>query len=267
MSPKKLEKIVYMCIGFFVLALIYFFIGDNRFPTSQEVATSTPVVVSTTPVARMESFTYATSSIQLTVEYAQFVRLSASTTEKMINESLKKEAKALYDMQLKELRQSITPDSLPGQSGREVFFQRKLVKDKIYIRPETGIISIPYENYIDTGGAHGTFFFSSQTLDIGTGKKLALQDILQGAYEDVVFSEIKKQIAVGEDTERCVNCSKELAEQEGVPVFVSENFLLSDTGIVFLYGAYDLGAYAITSTGQEVLVPKEVVESFVARVW
>jgi len=267
MSDTKLQKIVYVCIGFFVLTLAYFLIGDNRFVAPPEIATSTPVVASSTPVVRMESLRYATSSIDLTVEYAQFVRFSSSTVEKMINSNLKKEAEIIYNEQLKELRQSVVPDSLSGQSGREVFFQRKLLKEKIYTNFETGIVSIPYSNYIDTGGAHGTFFFSSQTLDSNTGKKVVITDLLNGDYEDVALAEIKKQITIGEDTERCVNCSKELAEQDGIPVFASENFLLSDKGVVFLYGAYDLGAYAITAAGQEILVPREIFESFMVRVW
>lgn len=267
MTDKKLKIILYVCVTFFLVTLIYFFVGSKNEVVPVETATSTPVIATSIPVVRMESFTYATSSISLTVEYAQFSRLSSSTIEKGINATLKKEAKNIYDEQLKELRQSVTPESLPGQSGKEVFFERKLQKEKIYSNFDTGVISIPYANYIDTGGAHGMFFYTSQTLDSNTGKKLVLKDMLQGEYEEKVITEVKRQIAFGTSTESCVNCFQELSEQEDVPVFMSDAFLLTEKGIVFLYSAYDLGAYALTSAGQEILVSKEVIESFVGRVW
>lgn len=267
MSNKNMKKILYVCFVFFVATLVYFFISNNTSSTPVQPVTSTSTVSLVLPIVRVESFTYATSSINLTVEYPQFVASASSSLEKMINTNLKKEAENIYNDQLKELQLAVTPESLPGESGREVFFQRKVQKDAIYISVETNTISVPYYNYVDTGGAHGTFFYTSETFDSVTGKKLALKDFMQGEYERDVFQEIKRQIMLGTSTETCVNCFKELSELEDIPVFVSDNFVLTDKGIVFLYSAYDLGPYALTSQGQEVLVSKDIVKMFISRVW
>lgn len=262
MTNKKLKNIVWVCAVFFLTTVVYFFIG-NVAPRKESTSTITPVVEQKVPVLRVESFTDSSSSIQLTVEYPQFVQSASTSTEKLINTAFKKEAKKLYDEQLKELQNSISSE-FPMRG--DVTFERKVQKDKAYIDVKTGIFSVSYANYTDTGGAHGTFFYTSQTIDMNTGITLALKDILQGEYETILVQELEKEIRLGESTETCVNCSSELVT-EGFEVNIPKSFLLTSKGIVFLYGAYELGPYVFTSGGQEVLVSKELLQGFISRVW
>lgn len=267
MSPKASTIVSRMSIVFFCIALIYFLLSgaDTVKAPDVVVATSTPSVPA--PVLRVESFTYDKNFVNLTIEYPQFVQSSSSSLESLINKNFKSEAKKLYDDQLKELTQSAGFDELEGVQPREVLYERKVQKDRVYINGGTGIFSVPYTNYIDTGGAHGTFFYSAETIDIYSGKKIELTDVLQGEYEAYVLSSIQKQISVGSSTDTCVNCYAELASSENLSVFIPKTFILTANGITFLYSAYDLGAYALTSAGQEVSLTKDLLSGFIRRVW
>lgn len=266
MSFKKLKTIFWVCLIFFIGTLVYFFISGDSSSKTSNTASTTPVTQKKLPIIRVESFSYSTSSIDLTVEYVQIVQSSSSSLEKMINDNSKKEAEKLYKNQLQELRQSVTPEDYLTSEQRSVVYERKVQKERVYIDANVSFMSFPYTNYIDTGGAHGTFFYSSETIDLDTGKKLALKDFLQGGYDNFILSELNNQIQTSSSTETCVNCYAEFVDQ-ATEMFVSKNFIFTEKGIVFLYGAYDLGAYALTSAGQEILVSKDILEGFISRVW
>jgi hypothetical protein len=257
MKLKPLKILFILCIVFFFAALLYFFMQSDKGEIKVITATSTIAAQQKVTPIRVASFTYATSSINLTVEYLEIVGFTS------ISENLKKEAQKLYDAELKELKGSINefaPD-------REVIFEKKVQKDRVYIDTNSNTLSVMYTQYMDTGGAHGSFSYASDMIDTSTGKRLLLKDMLQGDYVAMITREIQRQIKLGNASDTCVNCHKELSEGGDVEVFIPESFLLSEKGITFLYSAYDLGAYAITSTGQEVTVSKEFLKSVVKRVW
>jgi hypothetical protein len=267
MPFKNAKIILYICIGFFIATVLYFFMSRNRSSLLSQTATTTAVIQKNIPTFQVESFAYSTSSIDLTVEYVQIAQTTStsSSLELMLNANFKNEAKKLYEEQLRELKQSLIPDSL-GWEQRSVTFERKVAKERIFVDTEVSLVSLVYTNYIDTGGAHGTFFYGSETVDLATGKKLVLKDFLQGDYESVIMLELENQIQTSSSTDTCVNCYAEFVDQ-ATEMFISKNFILTKQGVMFLYGAYDLGAYALTSAGQEILVSNEVLQDFVSRDW
>ncbi len=299
---KQIRTLVVVSVIFFVCAVVfsvaYLVLGGKEKENKINIDTNSLATTTPTPAVRVESFTYTVDPIDITVEYPQLVHMASSTIELALNEKFKDEAKKIYDQNLKDLQDASSDfvgktEVIPNSSmvistttgtstdatttvtttapktrvvyDRSVMFYRKVAKDKIYIKPDTQTVSFAYELYIDTGGAHGTFSYDSETLDIATGKTLTLRDILQGDYEKVITKNIDKQIHNPTDT--CVRCDALSSALDDVQVTVPQSFILSDLGITFLYSAYDLGAYALTSTGQEITVSKDVLVDNILRTW
>lgn len=271
MNSSHTTRIWHTIVGIVIVSAIglgvYTMMRDSATSLHTDIVTDVPTVEKQAPVIEVRSFTKKTSDMDIRVEYAELVYSTSSTTsfEKVINERLRQEAEKIYTEQLKEFSSYTTPESLAwGQ--RSVIYERKVEKDRVYVDAQVSLISLIYTNYIDTGGAHGTFFYSSDAIDLNSGKDIVLADLLEGIYEPVVLGELRNQIETSSSTETCVHCYAEFTGQD-IDMFISEHFALTQKGITFLYGAYDLGAYALTSAGQEITVSKAVLEGFVSRVW
>lgn len=301
---KKIIILARVSIIFFLFSIVLgtvFFLGKGKETENKIVINKNSIATTTpTPAVRVESFSYVIDPINITVEYPQIVHMASSSLESAINANLKSEAKEIYEENLKYLKESssdfvgrteivsITPivsstttDDVVDNAtttdiatstiktkvvyDRTVIFERKVAKDKTYINNEDKLISFAYEQYIDSGGAHGSFSFASKAIDIESGKDISLDDILKGDYKKVVIKDIEDQIRNKADT--CVRCESLLSMSDELEVFVSESFVLSDKGIAFLYSAYDLGAYALTSGGQEITVSKERLSDNISRKW
>ncbi|EGW35933.1 DUF3298 and DUF4163 domain-containing protein [Desulfosporosinus sp. OT] len=104
------------------------------------------------------------------------------------------------------------------------------------------ILSLQYEN---TGGAHPNSVWLSETFDVKTGKKLALNDILGGSREEAltrVYQTVLDKIKATEGTDDFVyqdgyseNIRKNYAE---------DDFILTDNSVTFYYQPYAIAAYA-----------------------
>lgn len=94
-----------------------------------------------------------------------------------------------------------------------------------------------------TGGAHGNALTNYYSLDLAQKKQLSLDDILvpgqKQALHDAVYAEFVKWV-------KSDNNNTDVAEYEKMWKFhLSDNFSLAKDGIVFLYGQYDIGPYAV----------------------
>lgn len=285
----RISLLFFLCAILFSIG--YLFLGNKETKNKINIDTNSLATTTPTPAVRVESFTYTIDPIDITVEYPQFVHTASSTVELALNEKIKTEAKKIYEESLKDLQdasrdfvgkveiipetvQSTTSTSTISASStpktkvtydRSVTFERKVLKDKTYIRADTHTASIAYEQYTDSGGAHGTFSYDSKTVDIETGVDLFLRDILQGDYEKILIADIEQQIH--NTTETCIRCEGLISGLDDIQMFIPKTFILSDTGITFLYSAYDLGAYALTSSGQEITVSKEKLLQNISRPW
>ncbi|MES2986010.1 MAG: DUF3298 domain-containing protein [Patescibacteria group bacterium] len=258
---KKHKTILTLLVLFLLGSAIYFLTyGGNRKEQTPITATSTATTTVTTFEIKTEYFSDSSSEYDALVEYPQFVGAKSGTVEERMNAQFKKESKAVYEQTATELA-----DAASAIAGRDIIFQRKLQSDKTYINNETSVMSLVYSQYIDTGGAHGTFLYVSQSVDLKTGKKLMLSDLFKGDYESVLRKEIDKQIRSAATT--CLRCDSLADELSNLNVQLPDHFLLSDQGITFLFGAYELGSYAATASGQEVFVHKDLLNEYILRAW
>lgn len=259
---QKKQKIILGILTLFVVAAAVFFLTYKKetVETPAPTATSTATTTVTNFEVKTESLVDTEDSYDVLVEYPQFVGAKTGSVEDRMNIQFKKDAKGVFEQTSAELKLAAT-----DMVGREIIFERKLQGDKTYINNETGIMSFVYAQYIDTGGAHGTFFYVSESLDIKSGEKLVLTDVLKGSYDGFVTTEIDTQIRNAATT--CVRCDRLKDELTNLKVEIPDNFLLSDQGITFLFGAYELGSYAATASGQEVFIHKDQLGEYILRTW
>lgn len=109
---------------------------------------------------------------------------------------------------------------------------------------ENCTISLYYDEYIYSGGAHGTTFRTSDTWDIKNGRYIRLDDIViyrygkYGYVKNLIINKVKK--LVGSDKfvyfdnfEENISCN-----------FYNKNFYLVPEGLIIYYQQYDIAPYA-----------------------
>lgn len=121
-------------------------------------------------------------------------------------------------------------------------------------RADAQLVSIISEHYEYTGGAHGGTYFTSKTFDSATGRELSLADVttdLQG-LADAVIKELNKEYPVEYAAEGYRDVVEKQIVKQG-PDAYDASWALSYRGIIFDFGSYELGAYAMGCP--EVIVP------------
>ena len=254
------EKHTLYILGLFLIGSILFSVFYKK--PSQSITDETHATTTQGLSMNVEvlSLTKETLKINIIIEYPHFTDIKKGSTQELMNIQFKKDAQALYEQTTAELESAAREID-----GREVVFEKKLLKDKTYINAQTGIYSVAYAQYTDTGGAHGTFYYGTETINTKNGEKLLIADILKGEYTSALIQEIEKQIR--EKASTCLRCDSLEGELDSLQSFVPETFLLSDQGITFLFGAYDLASYAATSNGQEIFIDKDFLNPYILKNW
>lgn len=117
-------------------------------------------------------------------------------------------------------------------------------------------LSYVQQNYDYSGGAHGMPYWIAHTFDLESGKELMLSDIIED--DDTVVKEVVSRYFT-----EMYNREKDAYWGDAVEI-VQENtslqspFYLSEDGIVFYYGPYELAPYA--GGFKEVTVPYEEIK-------
>lgn len=264
------KTLMYGCILLIVLGiffLLYMYVYRQRAVVSvieeQEVATTTQTLH--VEVNRLD---YIEGPNKAVLEYVYFPKQLARSPLAELNLRLDRDARETFQKNKKELEDNLVELKKYGMDleGREFVHERMVDKSRIYTNQSAEVISIVFSNYVDFGGAHGSFFYDSAVYDMKTGLQVTLRDILTGDYEKFLGEHITNQII--QKTATCKNCENLGGKIDPVDgKIISDSFSLSAGGITFLYGAYDLGSYAETAAGQEVFVSKEVLAEFIQRQW
>lgn len=236
-----------------------------------DTATTTPVRPVETTEVEVKTLTKKTSMLDVYVEYPQFKDVGVDTIQDRINVDVVKKTKDIFDVNVQELESAVEGfKELNFDMGeRAVMFERKIDSTKTYVNLQTGVVSFSFDNYIDTGGAHGNFFRSVYNYDLKTAKNISYGDIFKGEYETFITKYVREQIKKAKPNDpNCEQCDYLQGEVgEFIDSYIPESFALHDGGIVLLYGAYDLGSYAATATGQEIHISKGDLKEFMQKDW
>lgn len=105
------------------------------------------------------------------------------------------------------------------------------------------VISLYFDKYVYTGGAHGGTERTSDTWDLQAEDELELSALLQiPNYKDFLIQQIQEQIQqnIKEGNNYYFEDYSSLVEEH----FNIQNFYLSDDGIVIYFQQYDIGPYS-----------------------
>jgi hypothetical protein len=121
---------------------------------------------------------------------------------------------------------------------------------------ENGVLAITEAGYMDGGGAHPNSFTSFENYNTATGAKISLADILQSNYKSALYPIAEKLFY------KQTGLTKEELEwgEKGKFYLPEENFLIQKEGLLFSYGQYEIGAYAIGMPS--VLIPYADLKPF-----
>ena len=96
------------------------------------------------------------------------------------------------------------------------------------------------------GGAHGINQLITFNFDIATGKQMTLADIFAPGYE----SQLKNTLLKALKSKTGLNFMNELKDAGylySMDIFPSENFILNDETITFVYNPYEIAPYEVGS--------------------
>lgn len=115
-----------------------------------------------------------------------------------------------------------------------------------------GWLSYTLNSYVYLGGAHGSTILSGLNFDKNTGYIISADDIFSFGYEEQLSAALRSHL------------KSSLSAEEYDMLFVTDitpngNFVLSQAGITYIYGQYEIGPYV--SGIIKVTVPWEELQS------
>lgn len=117
------------------------------------------------------------------------------------------------------------------------------------------------ESYTFTGGAHGMTTTSYTVVDLNSGKTLSLSDLFAESDYNLISRMLRQQLA--DDLGTSVDKLNEKS-YETENIIVDDNFMISDTGITWLFNPYDIAPYS-TGTTRITLPYRAIVGYLVAN--
>ena len=124
------------------------------------------------------------------------------------------------------------------------------------------LLTLGFTDYAYTGGAHGLFGTDVESYDLRNLRMLKLSDVLLPGYEDAVSKALDRAVRIKYNLQAAQALDAILFEKEIQP---NENFGVTDKGIFFVYGPYEIAPYAAGEI--ELFVSFEQISEFVQAAW
>lgn len=112
----------------------------------------------------------------------------------------------------------------------------------IYTDRSRTIFSYRYLGFSYTGGAHGATIVGIGTIDVATGRKLTVADVIPADKRAEALARVKKAVV-----------EKIGAENLSGEVTLTDNFCVAADGLHFVFNEYELAAYCFGAI--EVVIP------------
>ncbi len=114
-----------------------------------------------------------------------------------------------------------------------------------------GIMEVDFKEYEYLGGAHGMPYWAGFTFDLQTGERLLLSDITGISQEEL--KEVVSRYFAEMISQKPENFWEDAVDVVYETTNFESDFYLTEQGIVFYYGPYDLACYA--AGFQKVTIP------------
>lgn len=122
-------------------------------------------------------------------------------------------------------------------------------------------ISMAYEGYQYTGGAHGLSNTLLQVFDLNTAKVLTIQDIFKPGYEAQLREVLEKHLRAAYDIPEGAALNGDHGILFDPHLALTRNFYLTGKGVGFIYNPYEVAPYAVGPI--ELFVPFSEIEQIV----
>ncbi|MGD8779743.1 MAG: DUF3298 and DUF4163 domain-containing protein [Ignavibacteria bacterium] len=180
--------------------------------------------------------------------YPEFMPLHNPAADS-INKFVKYVLLVSYEMEMYEsfdaIAQSLFDDYNSVKADYEDYNGTWSLEKTIEVKSQTGnLITLYYSEYSYMGGAHPNSVFDYFNFDLTTGKRIFFDDLVQADKKEELLK-------LGE---------KKFRELKGIPVrqdletagywfennefYLAQSFFMNDSGVVFLYNAYEIAPYA-----------------------
>lgn len=180
--------------------------------------------------------------INISIAFPQVIIQGNPRTMQRINAFYRETTKQYYDHVSDVLFNQAKNEYLESLK-QHIPFRTFAVAQTIEVPYNSGnLLSIYYDRYEYTGGAHGTTTRFADTWLLSTGNRLKLCELFEGSYyKSIIFQyiigEINKQIKNG-NSYYFDNYSKNVFRY-----FDENNFYLTEKGIAVFYPLYTIAAY------------------------
>lgn len=192
--------------------------------------------------------------LKLTIKYPQ-VYLYNKEAENRINAQINMEVND-YKRYAKYLFKEAVKSYAKSQANGYPFFGYEAYMEYFISYNENCFLSLYYDKYEFTGGAHGSTIRTSDTWELCCGTHLPLSSFFRPAadYKHLLIDEIIRQ---AEEIQRRQNIYFDDYKSLIIKNFDEDSFYLSPSGITFYYQQYDIAPY---STGiAEFTIPYSII--------
>jgi hypothetical protein len=106
-----------------------------------------------------------------------------------------------------------------------------------------GLLSLAFEHYQYSGGAHGNYTCAYASFDLATGRKLVLSDVFAPGHERGLLAKLADRLRQRYQLPAGAPLADAGFYEEEIEL--TENFYLTDQGIGFYYSPYSIAPYAM----------------------
>ncbi|MGB8455246.1 MAG: DUF3298 and DUF4163 domain-containing protein [Anaerocolumna sp.] len=178
-----------------------------------------------------------------TIKYPQFVSDKFKLFIAKLNMHYKADAVLYQRVQVTKLYQTAIDDYEYSVTNGYPIHQYEVYVEYNITYNQNCALSLYFDRYEYTGGAHGMTTRNSDTWNLRKGSRLELMDFFPGNenYEQYLQSEINKQIEaeMKDNNNMFFEDYTDLVKEN----FNNKNFYLSDQGVVIYFQLYEIAPY------------------------
>jgi len=143
----------------------------------------------------------------------------------------------------------------PESDMRELLQYNYIVEGSPVENSPEGILSYQASTDWYMGGAHGIYVVTYFNFDKATGKLLDISDIVPADKEEAVLEAMKEQLCKDWDAKDWTDLQEETGIGALGELYLTNNFLLKNDSIEFLFNQYEIAPYAAGLIGVTVKWP------------
>jgi hypothetical protein len=125
------------------------------------------------------------------------------------------------------------------------------------------IFSIDYMDYSYTGGAHPNTYITFKNFNLSTGEEITLDEIISDDNQQELTKIAEAEFRKLKDLPTEADLGQAGFWFENNKFYLNDNFLITDSSLVFYYNNYEITAYAFGPT--EITIPFSKIKSLIGE--